>query len=234
MSHCCAKSTFTGLDPVYIRILWLIITINGLMFGVEMIAGIAAQSQALQADALDFLGDTLSYGISLWAIGKAVSFRTNAALFKGFSLLLMSCWVTGSTIYRIFVLNSPDAVTMGGVAIAAFIANMVSVLLLMRYKDGDANVRSVWLCSRNDAIGNLVVLIAASGVWYSDTPWPDLATALIMAGLFLSSAWQITRQAVLEKRASGGAAQGVDEPPSHRASGCASEPGLDNRHSAES
>jgi len=199
MSHCCGKTTFTGLDPVYIRILWLVIAINGLMFGVEMIAGMSAQSQALQADALDFLGDSLSYGISLWAIGKAVSIRSNAALFKGFSLLLMALWVVGSTIYRVFVLNSPDAFTMGGVAMAAFIANVVSVLLLMRYKDGDANVRSVWLCSRNDAIGNLVVLIAASGVWFTGTPWPDLVTALIMAGLFLSSAWQITGQALVEK-----------------------------------
>ncbi|MBQ0756073.1 MAG: cation transporter [Amphritea sp.] len=200
MSHCCGNTTFTGLDPLYLRILWLIIAINGVMFGVEIVAGIAAQSQALQADALDFLGDTISYSISLWVIGKAVSVRSNAALFKGLSLLLMAIWVTGSTIYRVFVMNAPDAMTMGGVAIAAFVANMICVLLLMRYKNGDANIRSVWLCSRNDAIGNIIVLIAASGVWYSETPWPDLVTALIMAALFLSSAWQITRQALLEKK----------------------------------
>ncbi|WP_290697560.1 cation diffusion facilitator family transporter [Amphritea sp.] len=200
MSHCCGNTTFTGLDPLYLRILWLIIAINGVMFGVEIVAGIAAQSQALQADALDFLGDTMSYSISLWVIGKAVSVRSNAALFKGLSLSLMAIWVTGSTIYRVFVMNAPDAMTMGGVAIAAFVANMICVLLLMRYKNGDANIRSVWLCSRNDAIGNIIVLIAASGVWYSDTPWPDLVTALMMAALFLSSAWQITRQALLEKK----------------------------------
>lgn len=200
MSHCCGNTTFTGLDPAYKRILWLIIAINGVMFGVEMIAGIAAQSQALQADALDFLGDTLSYGVSLWAIGKAVSIRSNAALLKGLSLILISMWVFSSTVYRLFVMNSPDAFTMGGVAIAAFVANMLSVLLLMRYKNGDANVRSVWLCSRNDAIGNLIVLVAASGVWYSASAWPDLIVAGIMAGLFLSSAWQITRQALMEKK----------------------------------
>ena len=198
--HCCGNTEFTGLDPAYKRILWLIIVINGTMFGVEMVAGILAQSQALQADALDFIGDTLSYGISLWAIGKAASIRSNAALFKGFTLTLMSLWVVGSTIYRIFVMNSPEPLTMGTIAIAAFAANLISVLLLMRYKDGDANVRSVWLCSRNDAIGNLIVLLAASGVWYSNSAWPDLIVAGILAGLFLSSAWQITTQALREKR----------------------------------
>ena len=201
MAHCCSNTSFTGLTPAYKRILWLIIGINGVMFGVEMLAGIAAQSQALQADALDFLGDTLSYSISLWAIGQTIRVRSNAALLKGLSLTLMALWVMGSTVYRFFVLNNPDALTMGSVAIAAFAANLISVLLLVRYKDGDANVRSVWLCSRNDAIANLIVLVAASGVWYADSAWPDLIVAAIMAGLFLSSAWQITLQAVTEKRA---------------------------------
>lgn len=197
---CCGKSEFTGLDPAYKRILVIIIAINGVMFGVEMVAGWLAQSQALQADALDFIGDTLSYGISLWAIGKAASVRSNAAIFKGISLLLMSVWVFGSTGYRVFVMNNPEAFTMGAIAIAAFAANLTSVLLLVKYKDGDANVRSVWLCSRNDAISNLIVLVAASGVWVSGTAWPDLIVAGIMAGLFLSSAWQITAQALQEKK----------------------------------
>lgn len=196
---CCGKTEFTGLDPAYKRILWIIIAINGVMFGVEMVAGWIAQSQALQADALDFIGDTLSYGISLWAIGKAATIRSNAAIFKGISLLLMSLWVFGSTGYRVFVMNNPEAITMGVIAIAAFIANLTCVLLLVKYKDGDANVRSVWLCSRNDAIGNLIVLIAASGVWATSSAWPDLIVAGIMAGLFLSSAWQITTQALREK-----------------------------------
>ena len=169
------------------------------MFFVEMSAGIGAQSQALQADALDFLGDTLTYGISLWVIGKSLTLRSNVALFKGYSLLVIALWVFGSTLYRFFVLSSPDAVTMGGIALLAFSANVVSVLLLMRYKDGDANVRSVWLCSRNDAIGNLVVLVAASGVWVSGSAVPDLMVAFVLASLFLSSAFQIIKQATLEK-----------------------------------
>jgi Co/Zn/Cd efflux system component len=200
MAGCCGgHSNFDGMSKKYKRILWWVIAINGLMFFVEMSAGIGAQSQALQADALDFLGDTLTYGISLWVIGKSISLRSNVALFKGYSLLVIALWVFGSTMYRFFVLNSPDAPTMGGIALLAFSANIVSVLLLMRYKDGDANVRSVWLCSRNDAIGNLVVLFAASCVWFSGSAIPDLVVAFILASLFSSSAWQIIKQAQLEK-----------------------------------
>lgn len=201
MAGCCGgNSNFDGMNDSYKRILWWIIAINGVMFLVEMSAGIGAQSQALQADALDFLGDTLTYGISLWVIGKSISLRSNVALFKGYSLLVMALWVFSSTLYRFFVLSSPDATTMGAIALLAFTANVVSVLLLMRYKDGDANVRSVWLCSRNDAIGNLVVLVAASGVWFSGSAIPDLVVAFILASLFLSSAWQIIQQAKQEKR----------------------------------
>ena len=200
MAGCCGgHSNFDGMSKSYKRILWWVIAINGLMFLVEMSAGIGAQSQALQADALDFLGDTLTYGISLWAIGKSLTLRSNVALFKGYSLLIMALWVFGSTLYRFFTVSSPDAMTMGSIALLAFSANVISVLLLMRYKDGDANVRSVWLCSRNDAIGNLVVLVAASGVWYSESALPDLIVAFILASLFLSSAWQIIKQAKQEK-----------------------------------
>lgn len=201
MAGCCGHNkNFDGMSQQYKRILWIIIAINAVMFLVEMSAGIGAQSQALQADALDFLGDTLTYGLSLWVIGKAVSIRSNAAMFKGYSLLVMALIVFGSTIYRVFVINSPDAFTMGTIAIAAFTANVVSVLLLMKYKDGDANVRSVWLCSRNDAIGNLVVLAAASGVWVTGSAWIDLGVAFFLASLFLSSAWQILQQATDEKK----------------------------------
>jgi Co/Zn/Cd efflux system component len=201
MAGCCSGScNFAGISAAYKRILLWVIAINGLMFFIEMGAGLGAQSQALQADALDFLGDTFTYGISLWAIGKSMALRSNVALFKGYSLLLMALWVFSSTLYRLFILNTPNAYTMGGIAILAFTANIISVLLLMKYKDGDANVRSVWLCSRNDAIGNLVVLLAASGVWATGTAFPDLAVAFIMASLFLSSSWQIIKQARQEKK----------------------------------
>jgi len=203
MAGCCDhKVDFTGIDPVYKRILIIVILINAAMFFVEMFAGVKSGSQALQADALDFLGDTLTYGISLWVIGKSLSLRSNIALLKGYSLLLMAIYVLGSTLYKFWFIQTPDASIMGSIAILAFVANVVSVLLLMKYKDGDANVRSVWLCSRNDAIGNLVVLVAASGVWVTDSALPDLIVAAFLAILFLSSAKQIIQQANAEKKQS--------------------------------
>jgi Co/Zn/Cd efflux system component len=201
MAGCCDhKVDFTGIDPIYKRILLIVILINATMFFVEMFAGVKSGSQALQADALDFLGDTLTYGISLWVIGKSLSLRSNIALIKGYSLLLMAIYVLGSTLYKFWFIQTPDASIMGSIAILAFVANVVSVLLLMKYKDGDANVRSVWLCSRNDAIGNLVVLIAASGVWVTESALPDLIVAAFLAILFLSSAKQIIQQANAEKK----------------------------------
>jgi len=202
MAGCCGYDTkFEGLSAGYKRRLWLVIALNATMFVVEMTAGHLAKSQALQADALDFLGDALTYGISLAVIGASIQVRTNAALAKGISLLLMGLWVFGSTVYRIFYVGVPEAQIMGGIGLLALLTNLASVLLLVRYKDGDANVRSVWLCSRNDAIGNVAVMFAALGVWGTSSGWPDLVVAMIMAGLFLSSAFQIIRQALAERRA---------------------------------
>jgi Co/Zn/Cd efflux system component len=201
MASCCNnKADFTGLSPAYKRILLIVIAINAIMFFVETIAGSKANSQALQADALDFLGDTLTYGISLWVIGKSLQIRSRVALLKGFSLLLMGVWILSSTLYKFWFIETPDATMMGGIAILAFLANVISVLLLVKYKEGDANIRSVWLCSRNDAIGNLVVLVAASGVWATDNGLPDLIVATLLAALFLSSAKQIIQQANNERK----------------------------------
>ena len=191
---------FDGVDPRYKLVLWTVIAINGAMFLTEMVAGQLAGSQALKADALDFLADTVTYGLSLAVIGASLRTRAIAALLKGLSLSLMAAWVMGSTIYHTLILGLPSAELMGGIAVLALAANLTSVLLLLRYKDGDANVRSVWLCSRNDAIGNVVVMAAALGVWTTSTAWPDLAVAALMAGLFLTSSVQILRQAWMEYR----------------------------------
>ena len=197
MGACCdhEQHDFDGMSSDYQRRLWIVIAINAVMFVVEMVMGHLAGSRALQADALDFLGDTLTYGISLAVIGASLRIRATAALAKGFSLLAMGLWVFGSTIYSIFILGTPQAEVMGIVGFLALLANVASVLLLINYKDGDANVRSVWLCSRNDAIGNVAVMIAALGVWGTSTGWPDLIVAGIMAALFLSSAVQILTKA---------------------------------------
>ncbi|WP_298962356.1 cation transporter [uncultured Roseibium sp.] len=202
MGACCGASNqrFDGMSQDYRRRLWLVIALNGAMFVVEMAAGQAAGSKALQADALDFFGDAVTYGISLAVIGASLKTRALAALFKGSSLFLMGLWVAATTLYQVFVLGVPRAAVMGSIGFLALAVNLFSVLLLVRYKDGDANVRSVWLCSRNDAIGNVAVMLAAFGVWGTATAWPDLIVAGLMAGLFLSSAIQIFVQAIREYR----------------------------------
>ncbi|MBO6570732.1 MAG: cation transporter [Kordiimonadaceae bacterium] len=190
------------MTAAYKRILWVVIAINGIMFLVEMTAGMFASSQALKADALDFLGDTATYTITLMVLGMPLVWRARAALVKGASLGLMGIWVLGSTIYYALVLDVPQAEVMGSIGLLALTANMVSVLLLLRHRNGDANVRSVWLCSRNDAIGNLAVIFAASGVWATSSAWPDLIVAGVMASLFLWSSVQIVIQALGELRLS--------------------------------
>ncbi|KZM50881.1 cation transporter [Labrenzia sp. OB1] len=202
MGACCGRSqgTFDGMSRDYRRRLWLVIAINAGMFIVEMGAGQAAGSKSLQADALDFFGDAATYGLSLAVIGASLRTRSLAALAKGVSLFLMGAWVAGSTLYHVYTLGVPQAAVMGSVGFMALAANIASVLLLVRYKDGDANVRSVWLCSRNDAIGNVAVMLAALGVWGTATAWPDLIVAGLMASLFLSSSLQILRQAFGEYR----------------------------------
>lgn len=199
---CCSARlpVFDGMDPRYRRVLWAVIAINGAMFLLEMVAGRLAGSQALQADALDFLGDTVTYGLSLAVIGASLRTRAMAALFKGLSLSAMGLWVLGSTAYQLLIAAVPSAEVMGIIGVLALAANLASVGLLLPYKDGDANVRSVWLCSRNDAIGNIAVMGAAMGVWGTATAWPDLAVAILMAGLFLTSSVQILRQAWSEHR----------------------------------
>ena len=215
---CCSGRVpvFDGVDPRYKRVLWTVISINGVMFVTEMLAGHVAGSQALKADALDFLADTITYGLSLAVIGASIKTRAVAALSKGLSLSAMSLWVFGSTLYQTLVLGIPRAELMGAIGLLALAANLASVLLLMRYKDGDANVRSVWLCSRNDAIGNVVVMIAALAVFGTESAWPDLAVAGVMAGIFLTSSVQILKQAWTEYRGPRPVTTGLKRPGNQR------------------
>lgn len=199
--ECCGSNAkFDGASAGFKRALWWVIAINASMFVVEMLGGAWVGSQALKADALDFLADAATYGLSLWVIGRSVKTRANAAIVKGISLLLMGAWVLSSSLYQVMFLQVPVAPLMSLVGLLALIANVISVLILMRYKDGDANVRSVWLCSRNDAIGNVAVIMAAGAVWYTQSAWPDLLVAIFMAGLFTRSAVQILKQAWAERQ----------------------------------
>lgn len=198
--QCCGNNDFDGTTRGYRQALVAVIVINAAMFLVEALAGALAGSQALKADALDFLGDALTYGLSLWVIGRSLRTRASAALFKGVTLAFMGFWVLGSTIWQVWVLGVPSAGIMGAIGVMALMANLVSVLILLRYRDGDANVRSVWLCSRNDAIGNVAVIGAAVLVAFTASPWPDLVVAALMAGLFLKSSVSIIRQSMSELR----------------------------------
>ncbi len=200
-ADCCGQGVkFDGLSADYKRRLWAVIAINAAMFAVELGAGALAGSQALQADALDFLGDSMTYGMSLAVIGLSPHTRAVAALAKAASLTAMALWVLGSIAYHVLILGLPRAEVMGAIGLLALAANVGSVLILLRYKDGDANVRSVWLCSRNDAIGNIAVMLAAAAVFATGTRWPDLIVAALMAALFLTSSLQILRQSLRELR----------------------------------
>ena len=191
---------FDGISGDYRRRLMAVIAINAAMFAVEMTAGALAGSQALKADALDFFADTVTYGASFAVIGTAIKTRSLVAMAKGASLFVMALWILGATTYRVFVVGIPQAGVMGLVAFLALAANVASVLLLVRYREGDANIRSVWLCSRNDAIGNVAVMVAALGVWGTATGWPDLIVAAALAALFLNSSMKILRQGWHEYR----------------------------------
>ncbi len=196
MPGCCNNEIeFDGQSPQYRRVLWTVIAINAVMFAVEIVTGALSGSKALQADALDFAGDTGTYALSLWVIGKPLLWRTRAATLKGASLLVMGLVILVTTLLSFGNAAPPLAGWMGGIALLALAANVTSALLLMRFRNGDANIRSVWLCSRNDAIGNVGVIAAAGLVAWLNSPWPDLILALVMASLFTHSAFSIPRQA---------------------------------------
>lgn len=180
------------------RVLWIALAVNAGMFLVEGISGLLGHSVSLQADAVDFLGDAANYGLALAVLGLSLSHRAKVALVKGVSMGLFGLWVIGNAIYNAFALALPSAAVMGGVGFLALVANLAVAVLLYRHRNGDSNRRSVWLCTRNDALGNLAVMLAATGVFASGTAWPDLAVATVMAGLALSSSYRVIRQAIGE------------------------------------
>jgi len=198
-AHCCGHGHDHGAaSPVYRRILWIALAVNLAMFAVEIGAGLAAQSASLLADSLDFLGDAANYGLALFVLGMALQWRARAALVKAASMGLFGLWVAGTTIQHGLAGTVPEASVMGMVGALALAANLGVAVLLYRWRDGDSNMRSVWICTRNDAIGNLAVLAAAVGVFGSGTGWPDYIVAAIMSGLALVGAFQVTRQALGE------------------------------------
>lgn len=174
----------------YRLILWLALLINAAMFGVEMLFGVRAQSASLLADSLDFLGDAANYGISLWVLGMGLAIRAKATLLKAATMAAFGVWVLGRTGWGLWTGNLPDAITMGSVGLLALAANVAVAVMLYAYREGDSNMRGVWICSRNDALGNIAVVLAAIGVFGTSSGLPDLFVAAVMAALALSGAWQ--------------------------------------------
>jgi len=201
-ARCChhASAEDVARDARYRRVLWIVLAINALMFLVEIAAGLAAGSVSLQADALDFLGDAGNYGISLLVVGAALKLRARAALLKGVTMGLFGLWVIGATAWQAIQGTLPHAVTMGAVGFAALLANAAVFAMLWAYRSGDANMRSVWLCSRNDVVGNFAVLLAALGVFGTGSGWPDIIVAAVMGLLALQGAWLVIRDALAEMR----------------------------------
>lgn len=177
------------------RVLWIALLVNLLMFGVELAGGLHAGSVSLLADAVDFFGDAANYGISLLVLGMAAAWRSRAALIKGLSMGAYGVFVVAQAAWHAVAGTVPEALTMGAIGALALAANAGVALLLYAYREGDANMRSVWLCSRNDAIGNLAVMAAALGVFGTGTGWPDLAVAAIMGVLALAAARSVVAQA---------------------------------------
>lgn len=201
-SNCCQPEPMQCLDESrqkrYRKMLWLALVINATMFLVEIVSSLQAGSVALLADSVDFLGDAANYGLSLWVIGMSIHTRALASLTKAASMAGFGLWVIASTLWHWWQGGVPSATTMGAIATLALVANVFVAFLLYAYRNGDSNMRSVWLCTRNDAIGNIVVMLAALGVFSTGSAWPDLIVAGIMGTLALSSSLQLIRHARAE------------------------------------
>lgn len=182
--------------------LWIALIINLLMFVVELFGGMYAHSAALWADALDFFGDAANYAISLVVLGMSLYWRATVALLKGITMATFGCLVLVKTVYNYMQGIPPEAITMGVIGGLALVANVVAAVILYRFRDGDSNMKSVWLCSRNDAIGNVAVILAAVGVFGTGSLLPDIIVAVIMAGLGLTAGYQVIKKAWAERRES--------------------------------
>jgi Co/Zn/Cd efflux system component len=200
MTCCDHDCTAPQTDDRYRRVLWVALAVNMAMFAIEIVASILAGSVSLRADALDFLADTANYAVALLVVGLALRWRARAALLKGGVMALFGLWVAVSTVHHAITATVPHADMMGAVGLLALAANLGVAGLLYRYRLADSQALSVWLCTRNDCVANLAVIVAGAGVWASGTPWPDIAVAAVIACLGVSSAMRVIRQARGELR----------------------------------
>ncbi len=195
-AHCCPSDNHQGPNsPRYRKILWAALIINLAMFAIEIGAGFKSGSTSLLADAIDFFGDAANYGVSLAVLSAGAVMRARAALLKGFCMMAFGLFVLSRAAWMYNQGGTPEALTMGSIGLLALVANVAVAAMLYAYREGDANMRSVWLCSRNDAIGNIAVMLAALGVLATSSAWPDLAVASGMAVLALVGGWSVIQQA---------------------------------------
>lgn len=202
-AHCCSSASCSApppVDPRYRKALWIALVLNAAMFAVELGASWTSGSVSLLADSIDFFGDAGNYAISLAVLGMAVTARSRAALFKAACMGGFGVFVLGKALWNLQGGVAPEPATMGAVGLAALAVNAGVALMLYRFRSGDANMRSVWICSRNDALGNVAVMLAALGVFGTGSAWPDLLVACVMAALALSGSWTVLRQARIELR----------------------------------
>lgn len=203
-SHCCSHETPKAENIRNLarmrRVLWIALLVNAAMFFVEIASSLGSGSLALFADAIDFGGDALNYGVSLAVLASALAWRARAALLKALCMLGFGVYILGSALWTLWSGGVPNAATMGAVATLGLVANLAVAWMLYAFREGDANMRSVWLCSRNDAIGNLAVMLAALGVFGTGSAWPDLLVASLMAALALHGGWSVLQQARGELR----------------------------------
>ena len=205
-ASCCSTPAAPSIDPRYRKALWIALALNVAMFGVELGASWLSGSLSLLADSIDFFGDAANYGLSLAVLAMAATVRSRAALFKAACMGGFGVFVVASALWNLRNGAPPQAATMGIVGFVALLVNAGVAWMLYRFREGDANMRSVWLCSRNDALGNLAVMLAALGVFGTGSAWPDLLVAGLMGALALTGAWSVLRQARSELRGSGQAA----------------------------
>lgn len=198
MTGCCSGSCSTAdapIDPRFRKALWIALVLNTLMFGVEIVGGLRAGSVSLLADAVDFAGDAANYALSLSVLSLGLLWRARAALVKGVTMAVYGVLVLAKTGWAARYGLPPEAYTMGAIGALALATNLGVAMMLYRFRDGDANMRSVWLCSRNDSIVNVAIILAAVGVLGSGTRWPDLIVAAVVSALALTSARTVIRQA---------------------------------------
>lgn len=206
MSDCCTGGCASGkppVDPKYRRILWIALLVNAGMFGIELAGGWTSGSVSLLADAVDFFGDAVNYGVSLFVLALAPVWRSRTGLVKGITMGIYGLFVLGAAVWHLAAGTVPEASTMGAIGFLALTANGLVAVLLFAYRNGDSDMRSVWLCTRNDAIGNVAVMLAALGVFGTGTGWPDIVVAAIMGMLGLTAARSVISQARRELKAAG-------------------------------